>query len=317
MRQREDGDYEVIIDVDLAQIPDLHYPHPTDAYSLGETLEVIDAEVDYKWEGIGEVIDMFLKREGVYGGGAVMDLANEIDNSDFMATEWELEYDAEYPDTYEITAQTGMYDVDWTPLFNEIEMELTMQTVQQTAPSEVIVPGFGTVAELTPITGEREGQSGIVGWTFSSLITDVSTEVSSVDAIKTLTKRSVAMAILDSTLGMNPSREFKIALRKALAENTIAYVADESPLPTMNVLAGTDADGEGHLRIELIVDADDGDATALFFKEMVEDNDDEDEIIDFAVKAAILALQVTVVDASMTESMDSLKQHFGKFKGLF
>ena len=71
------------------------------------------------------------------------------------------------------------------------------------------------------------------------------------------------------------------------------------------------------MRIELIVDADDGDATALFFNEIVEDNDDEDEIIDFAVKAAILALQVTVVDNSMTESISDLKQHFSKFKGLF
>jgi hypothetical protein len=81
----------------------------------------------------------------------------------------------------------------------------------------------------------------------------------------------------------------------------------------MNVLAGTDSDGEGHLRVELSVNADDGDDTALFLKEMVEDNDDEDFIIDLAMKAALKALQKVSTDQRVSEAANSLKQHFNKF----
>jgi len=116
---------------------------------------------------------------------------------------------------------------------------------------------------------------------------------------------------------MGANIDFRAALKLALAENTYAYEKDQVSFPTMNVLAGTDSDGEGHLRVELSVNVDDGDAAALFFKEMVEDNDDEDEIIEMAMKAALKALQKISTDASVTEAVDSLKQHFGKFKGLF
>ena len=299
--------------VDLSAVPGIEYHHPNDRYSLEETLDVLDAEVDSKREVVEEIMETFFKREGLYGGGAVMDLAMEIDNREFVAGEWDIEYDTDWPDTYEITAKTAMYDVDWSPLLDAIEVKLTMETVQQTAPSSVIVSGFGLVGDLTPIIEERDGQEGIVGWKYDSTLTNNYADLNSVDAIKTFAKRDAAMAILDRTLGMSANIEFRAALKLALAENTYAYEKDQVSFPNMNVLAGTDSDGEGHLRVELSVDVDDGDAAALFLKEMVEDNDDEDEIIAMATKAALKALQKVSTDQRVSEAANSLKQHFNKF----
>jgi len=313
-RAMSGGSYNTVwILVDLAEVSGIEYHHPTDGYTLQETLDTLDAEVDSKREVIEEIMETFFKREGLYGGGAVMDLAMEIDNRDFVAGEWDLGYDEDGPETYEITAQTGMYDVDWSPLLDAIEVKLTMETVQQAAPSNVIVSGFGLVGDLTPIVEERDGQEGIAGWKYDSTLTNNYADLNSVDAIKTFAKRDAAMAILDRTLGMGANIDFRAALKLALAENTYAYEKDQTSFPTMNVLAGTDSDGEGHLRVELSVDVDDGDAAALFLKEMVEDNDDEDEIIAMAKNAAIKALQKISTDQRVSEAANSLKQHFSKF----
>ena len=68
---------------------------------------LLDEKFDDHRDEYKEMIDQFLKQEGVLAGGGYIKLAGEIENSEISSYEWDVRYDGEHPtESFEATAFT-------------------------------------------------------------------------------------------------------------------------------------------------------------------------------------------------------------------
>ena len=76
-----------------------------DTETLNEACAAIDTNIDDKRDAFKALLNEFFKREGYMEGGAYIQLAYDIENSEISSYEWDVRYDGEHPtESYEATA---------------------------------------------------------------------------------------------------------------------------------------------------------------------------------------------------------------------
>jgi len=261
--------------------------------------------LDDKADAITELVEAYLKREGVMDGGALISLARVLEEESWY--EWDYEVDDDYAPT-SIELETTTY-VNFEDLVQKIPL-----TLERRAPdsAEIFINFAGDPLALA--SQVHDGEGNFKWWEVRSpeFEADRLGGFKDLDEVRDYTKDQVAKLILRPKgsripKGLQSSRDYLMAvttLMRAAAggeEDEFAY-----PYRTMWV-NGPDSDDEYKMMFGMQLDDDTSDDVVNNAHKIITETDDEDQLKEMFRTA--FAQVAKIPGATINET----KKYFSKF----
>ena len=264
--------------------------------------------LDDKADAITEIVEAYLKREGVMEGGALVSLARALEDESWY--EWSYEVDDDYAPT-SIELETATY-VNFEDLIKKIPI-----TFERRAPNspEVFINFAGEPLALASQTHGGEDFS-FKGWEVRSpeFETETLRCCQDLDEVKAYAQNEVAKLILRPKgtkipKGLQSSRDYLIAV-STLMRDAAGGEPDEFAYPYRTMWAnGPDSDDEYKMMFGMELDDDSPDEVVENAHKIIAETDDEDQLKEIFRTAFAKVAKVSGTKATVTE----VKQYFRKF----
>ena len=264
--------------------------------------------LDDKADAITEIVESYLKREGVMEGGALVSLASALEDESWY--EWNYDVDDDYAPT-SVELETATY-VNFEDLIKKIPI-----TFERQAPNspEVFIHFAGDPLALASQTHGGEDFS-FKGWEVRSPEFEAEKlgGFKDLDEVKAYAQDEVAKLILRPKgtkipKGLRSSRDYLIAVSDLMRE-AAGGEPDEFAYPYRTMYAnGPDSDDEYKMMFGMDLDNDSPDAVVNNALKIITETDDEDTLKDIFRTAFAKVAKVSGAKATVTE----VKQYFGKF----
>ena len=265
--------------------------------------------LDDKADAITEIVESYLKREGVMEGGALVSLASALEDESWY--EWNYDVDDDYAPT-SVELETATY-VNFEDLIKKIPI-----TFERQAPNspEVFINFAGEPLALASQLDGGEDFS-FQGWEVRSPEFEAEKlgGFKDLDEVKLYVQDEVAKLILrpkggpNTPRGKQSSRDYLIAVSNLMRE-AAGGEPDEFAYPYRTMWAnGPDSDDEYKMMFGMELDNDTPDEVVENAQKIITETDDEDQLKEIFRTAFAKVAKVSGVKTTVTE----VKQHFKKF----
>ena len=265
--------------------------------------------LDDKADAITEIVEAYLKREGVMEGGALVSLARALEDESWY--EWSYDVDDDYAPT-SIELETATY-VNFEDLIQKIPI-----TFERKAPNspEVFINFAGEPLALASQLDGGEDFS-FKGWEVRSPEFEAERlgGFKDLDEVKLYVQDQVAKMILrpkggpKTPRGRQSSRDYLIAVSNLMRE-AAGGEEGEFAYPYRSMWAnGPDSDDEYRMMFGMELDNDTPDEVVENAQKIITETDDEDQLKEIFRTAFAKVAKVSGAKATVTE----VKQYFRKF----
>ena len=264
--------------------------------------------LDDKADAIKEIVESYLKREGVMEGGALVSLASALEDESWY--EWNYDVDDDYAPT-SVELETATY-VNFEDLIKKIPI-----TFERQAPNspEVFINFAGEPLALASQLDGGEDFS-FQGWEVRSPEFEAERlgGFKDLDEVKAYAQDEVAKLILRPKgtkipKGLRSSRDYLIAVSNLMRE-AAGGEEGEFAYPYRTMYAnGPDSDDEYKMMFGMDLDNDSPDEVVNNALKIITETDDEDQLKEIFRTAFAKVAKVSGAKATVTE----VKQYFRKF----
>jgi hypothetical protein len=282
--------------------------------------DAVDNEVDDVHDAVTEVVQHHLKREGILEGGAILELAVNLD--EMSLDEWDYEIDDEHNPT--VITMDCWINVD----FEDLQRGIPVNFEEKPGSNEIFaMHDTDPIALVTKIKGgDKDPDTYEVR--SPEFMKDTYVNIPSLEAVKELIQTEITVMILrpkgssNTPLGYESSHRYRAEVwdivKASLTENVALARAEGIPISQVEFsypdrtlrASGPSKLDEYRMTVRLEVTQDDPDDVVWNAFQIVQGTDDEEqwqEIYSTAFK------KVAKADPQMSLPLKELKNRFAKF----
>ncbi len=279
-------------------------PHGSGFAGSPEELDEIGSEID-SFDDIADSVDhyvkMYLKRDGILEGGALLEFARALEDESWY--EWTYELDDDW-NTTSIDLESRTY-VNFSDLTEQIPVKIDPKG-----------PTYGNIyfgdSFIAEYAGLHTGDDELRGY---EIISDEFPKIelgsdAGADTIRDVVRKQIRDLIIyppnsgKTPRGKKVSYNYGVEVRRILAQNAGA-VEGEFYYPTFQLDSdGPDGEGDFNMLYFMNLDENDPDKSVEGAWEMVKENDDEDVLIDAYKKAFAILAKIDMPKKAVKERID-------------